>query len=159
MFISGLRIRSFWKWAIGHFGSFWKGKKAITLFVPLLKRAITRVITHSLSLKERQKERSHNCSFENEWLPNSAFPGLGNWSFSKWAIALFFLAKNERFGKSLIFRTFLLIRSFWKSERVITLIVALFKRATKRAIALLQRATKRAITHLLFFLKILAPSS
>jgi len=92
--------------------------------------------------------------------------GLGIRSFWKWAIALF-LAKNERFGISLIFCSFLLFRSLWKSERAIALFTALLKRATKRVIAhllfskewkksdhslpLLQRATKRTIAHSLFF--------
>jgi len=61
----------------------------------------------------------------DEQLPNPAAAGLSIRSFWKWAIALF-LAKNERFGKSLFFAYF---RSFWKSKRAVALFVALFERA------------------------------
>jgi len=58
----------------------------------------------------------------------------------------FFERKIERFGKSLIFRSFSFFRSFWKSKRAIALFVALLKRAKKsdRSFALFKRATKKS---------------
>jgi len=90
------------------------------------------------------------------------------WAFAHFGMSdrSFFWAKNEQFGKSLIFCSFLLFRSFWMSKKAIALFVALLKRAKKeqslicsfekseknnRSSALLHWATKWGIALSLFF--------
>jgi len=137
------------------FRSFWKREGAITLFDALFERMKERSLFSTLFLKERKNNHSLCRSY---WKSERA----------KWAIAqpcscrvehLFILkmsdhsfiwAKNERFGKSLIFCSFLksdrfFRRSFWKSEREIALFVTLFERAIALLVALLKRAKKEQL--------------
>jgi len=82
------------------------------------------------------------------------FPGLGNRSFWKWAIA-FFLRENDQFGKLPIFRSFLLFCSFRKSdcasnrEQAIAHLLFCNERMSKRLLicsfAMSQRATNCSI--------------
>jgi len=90
---------------------------------------------------------------------------LGICSFWKCNMAPFW-AKNEPFGKLLIFCPFWLFRSFQKSERAIAIFVAFFERVKEQLLFLslflkeqksycsfgcsFEKSKKRAIAHLLF---------
>jgi len=97
-----------------------------------------------LLLWRMQKKKSRLCFVRFNLVDQGWAMGIR--SFWNWAI-VFFWAKNERFGKLLIYRSF----SLFLKER--SLFLSLFWKEQKksdRSFALLQRATKRAIAHSLF---------
>jgi len=118
----------------------------------------TRDTTSPLSYFPSPPKNRGSVKFRENKLFSWRRPDIQGWAFAHF--------ENERFSKSLIFRSFLLFRSFWKSERAIALFVALFEKSKERLLFLslflkeqksnrsfdcsFKKRVKRAIAHLLF---------